>query len=60
MGSESTTIRWVKDEDGVVNLILDDPDQSANTMNAAYAASMAATIERLEAEKESISGVVIT
>jgi 3-hydroxyacyl-CoA dehydrogenase/enoyl-CoA hydratase/3-hydroxybutyryl-CoA epimerase len=56
----SNTIRWEQDADGVVNLILDDPNQSANTMNEAYKASMAATVERLEAEKDSISGVVIT
>jgi 3-hydroxyacyl-CoA dehydrogenase / enoyl-CoA hydratase / 3-hydroxybutyryl-CoA epimerase len=57
---ESTTIRWDQDEDGIVLLTLDDPDQSANTMNAAYAESMAATVDRLEAEKEQITGVVIT
>jgi 3-hydroxyacyl-CoA dehydrogenase/enoyl-CoA hydratase/3-hydroxybutyryl-CoA epimerase len=54
------TIRWEQDADGVVNLILDDPNQSANTMNADYGASMKATVERLEAEKDSIAGVVIT
>src|SRR4051812_7096791 len=54
------TIRWEQDDDGIVTLILDDPNQSANTMNAAYAASMQATVERLEAEKDSIAGVVIT
>ncbi len=58
--SESTTIRWDKDADGVVVLTLDDPNQSANTMNAAYAASMAATIERLQAERDDITGVIIT
>ena len=58
--SESTTIRWEQDDDGIVILTLDDPNQSANTMNAAYAASMTATVERLEAEKDSITGVVIT
>ncbi len=58
--SESTTIRWDQDSDGVVVLTIDDPSQSANTMNAAYAASMKATVERLEAEKDSISGVVLT
>ncbi|MDA0162269.1 3-hydroxyacyl-CoA dehydrogenase NAD-binding domain-containing protein [Solirubrobacter ginsenosidimutans] len=55
-----STIRYEKDADGVVNLILDDPSQSANTMNEAYKASMAATIDRLEAEKDDITGVVIT
>ena len=39
---------------------MDDPNQSANTMNRAYAASMAATVDRLEAEKDDITGVVIT
>ncbi len=58
--AESSTIRWEQDEDGIVTLILDDPNQSANTMNAAYAESMAATIDRLEAEKDQIKGVVIT
>jgi 3-hydroxyacyl-CoA dehydrogenase/enoyl-CoA hydratase/3-hydroxybutyryl-CoA epimerase len=57
---ESTTIRWEQDEDGIVLLTLDDPEQSANTMNAAYIASMAATVERLEAEREGIAGVIIT
>jgi 3-hydroxyacyl-CoA dehydrogenase/enoyl-CoA hydratase/3-hydroxybutyryl-CoA epimerase len=56
----STTIRWDKDDDGVVILTLDDPNQSANTMNEAYARSMGATVERLEAAKDDIHGVVIT
>ena len=58
--TEKSTIRWDKDADGVVVLTLDDPNQSANTMNAAYAASMVATVERLEAEKGDITGVIIT
>ena len=55
-----STIRWEQDADGVVVLTLDDPNQSANTMNDAYKASMHETVERLEAEKDSITGVVIT
>jgi 3-hydroxyacyl-CoA dehydrogenase/enoyl-CoA hydratase/3-hydroxybutyryl-CoA epimerase len=58
--SESSTIRWDRDDDGVVILTLDDPNQSANTMNAAYAASIKATVDRLEAEKDDITGVIIT
>jgi 3-hydroxyacyl-CoA dehydrogenase/enoyl-CoA hydratase/3-hydroxybutyryl-CoA epimerase len=54
------TIRWEDAGDGVVNLVLDDPNQSANTMNADYTASMLAAVERLEAEKDQIAGVVIT
>jgi 3-hydroxyacyl-CoA dehydrogenase/enoyl-CoA hydratase/3-hydroxybutyryl-CoA epimerase len=58
--SESTTIKWDKGDDGIVVLTLDDPNQSANTMNAAYAESMGATVDRLEAEKDDIAGVIIT
>ena len=54
------TIRWEKDADGIVVLTLDDPNQSANTMNRDYATSMEATVARLEAEKDDITGVVIT
>ncbi|MFD3517133.1 3-hydroxyacyl-CoA dehydrogenase NAD-binding domain-containing protein [Streptomyces sp. NPDC058657] len=58
--SESTTIRWEQDETGVVTLVLDDPNQSANTMNAAFKASIAAVAERAEAEKDSIRGIIYT
>ncbi|MEV4419201.1 3-hydroxyacyl-CoA dehydrogenase NAD-binding domain-containing protein [Patulibacter sp. NPDC049589] len=58
--SFTNTIRWEDAGDGVVNLVLDDPNQSANTMNDDYKASMSAAIDRLEAEKDQISGVVIT
>lgn len=53
-------IRWEQDPDGVVVLTLDDPGQSTNTMNAAYEMSMVGIINRLEAEKDAIAGVVIT
>src|SRR3954451_2257989 len=58
--AERNTIRWEQDSDGIVVLTLDDPNQSANTMNEAYARSIRATLDRLEAEKDSITGVVIT
>src|ERR1051325_6046961 len=56
----SDTIKYEKGDDGIVVLTLDDPNQSANTMNAAYAASIRATVDRLEAEKDDITGVIIT
>ncbi len=54
------TIKWEQDADGIVVLTLDDPNQSANTMNRDYGESIVATVERLESEKDSITGVVIT
>lgn len=58
--AESKTIRWEQDSDGIVTLTLDDPNQSANTMNAAFRESLGVTVDRLEAEKDNITGVVIT
>ena len=54
------TIQWDKDDDGIVTLTLDDPTGSANVMNEHYSESMHNTVERLVAEKDSVTGVVIT
>jgi 3-hydroxyacyl-CoA dehydrogenase/enoyl-CoA hydratase/3-hydroxybutyryl-CoA epimerase len=54
------TIAWDKDADGIVTLTLDDPSGSANVMNDAYIESMDRAVDRLVAEKDSITGVVIT
>ncbi|KUL27860.1 3-hydroxyacyl-CoA dehydrogenase NAD-binding domain-containing protein [Actinoplanes awajinensis] len=56
----SETIRWEQDADGIVLLTLDDPARGANTMNAAYIRSMGETVTRLEAERDSITGVILT
>ncbi|MFJ6631882.1 3-hydroxyacyl-CoA dehydrogenase NAD-binding domain-containing protein [Streptomyces sp. NPDC091376] len=56
----SSTIRWEQDETGIVTLVLDDPDQSANTMNQAFRESIAAIADRAEAEKDSIRGIIFT
>ena len=58
--TEQTAIRWEKDADNIVTLTIDDPTQSANTMNALYGRSMLATVERLVKEKNEIAGVIIT
>ena len=54
------TIQWDKDADGIVTLTLDDPTGSANVMNEHYKESMHKAVERLEAEKDSVTGVIIT
>jgi 3-hydroxyacyl-CoA dehydrogenase/enoyl-CoA hydratase/3-hydroxybutyryl-CoA epimerase len=53
------TIHWDKDADGIVTLTLDDPTGSANVMNEHYQESMDKAVERLVAEQDSITGVVI-
>ncbi|GAA3821259.1 3-hydroxyacyl-CoA dehydrogenase NAD-binding domain-containing protein [Nocardioides panacisoli] len=54
-----TAVRYERDADGIVTLTLDDPNQSANTMNDLYRASMDAAVERLYAEQDDVTGVVI-
>ncbi|MGH3751935.1 MAG: 3-hydroxyacyl-CoA dehydrogenase NAD-binding domain-containing protein [Pseudonocardiaceae bacterium] len=53
-------IRWDGDADGIVTLTMDDPERSANTMNERYVTSMSETLDRLEAERDSITGVILT
>ena len=45
--SEQTAVRYEKDADGIVTLTLDDPNQSANTMNDLYISSMKAVVDQI-------------
>src|SRR5262245_28274526 len=58
--TDTSAVRYDRDEDGVVTLTLDDPTASANTMNDLYVESMAAAVDRLYAEAEAVTGVVVT
>ena len=51
---------WEQDSDGIVVLTIDDPDHGANTMNDAFRTSFDETLDRLEKEVDSITGVVLT
>uniref|UniRef100_UPI0035DCE75F 3-hydroxyacyl-CoA dehydrogenase NAD-binding domain-containing protein n=2 Tax=Janibacter limosus TaxID=53458 RepID=UPI0035DCE75F len=53
-------IRYERDDEGIVTLTMDDPDAGANTMNETYKVAMGETIDRLEAERDDITGVVLT
>src|SRR6201998_4451951 len=54
------TIQWDKDADGIVTLTVDTQAGSANVMNEAYIESMGKAVDRLVAEEDSVTGVVIT
>ena len=54
------TVRYEKDADGVVVLTMDDPNQSVNVMNADWIESFGAAVDRLEAERDQIRGVIVT
>jgi 3-hydroxyacyl-CoA dehydrogenase/enoyl-CoA hydratase/3-hydroxybutyryl-CoA epimerase len=58
--SETEIIRWRRDPDGVVVLTMDDPAQSASTLNQRFVAALADTVERLRRERDDIAGVVLT
>src|SRR5690606_32820832 len=59
-GERMSSIRYQRDEQGVVTLVLDAPGQSVNTMNASFRADFEATVTRLEAERDAIRGVILT
>ena len=54
------TFKWNQDGDGIVTLTMDDPTGSANVMNEHYIESMGKAVEHVVAEKDSITGIVIT
>ncbi|MGV9672973.1 3-hydroxyacyl-CoA dehydrogenase NAD-binding domain-containing protein [Gordonia sp. NPDC003504] len=51
---------WSADADGIVTLTIDDPSQPTNTMTDDMATQLRSTVERLEREKDSITGVIVT
>ena len=58
--TDNSAVKYDQGSDGIVVLTLDDPTASANTMNELYRESMGAAIDRLYAEKDDVTGVVIT
>ncbi|MGN6129718.1 MAG: enoyl-CoA hydratase-related protein [Nocardioidaceae bacterium] len=57
---EQSAVRYDVDSDGIVTLTLDDPTAGANTMNDLYKRSMGEAVDRLERQREQITGVVVT
>jgi 3-hydroxyacyl-CoA dehydrogenase/enoyl-CoA hydratase/3-hydroxybutyryl-CoA epimerase len=54
-----SSLAYHRGDDGIVVLTLDAPGAAVNTMNAAFKADLAATVERLEADREHIAGVLL-
>ncbi|WP_394781717.1 3-hydroxyacyl-CoA dehydrogenase NAD-binding domain-containing protein [Undibacterium sp.] len=52
-------INYSKDPSGIVTLTIDMPNQSVNTMNAAFQAALHDSVTQLEQEKDNITGVII-
>ncbi|MCW5907292.1 MAG: enoyl-CoA hydratase/isomerase family protein [Chitinophagales bacterium] len=57
---KNMAIQYSKDADNIVTLTLDTPNKSANILNLAFGEAFRATLKRLQEEKDSISGIIIT
>lgn len=55
-----SAVRWEKGADGIVVVTFDDPGRSANTMNSRYTAGMGACLDALYADRQDITGVILT
>ncbi|KQX95811.1 3-hydroxyacyl-CoA dehydrogenase NAD-binding domain-containing protein [Variovorax sp. Root473] len=55
-----SSIQYQQDADGIVTLTIDMPGQSANTMNTVFRTDHAAAVDRIEAERDRITGVIVT
>lgn len=53
-------ISWEIDAERVLTLTIDDPSQSTNTMTEQFADALIETTKRLEAQRDSFDGVIIT
>ncbi|MCX7892144.1 MAG: 3-hydroxyacyl-CoA dehydrogenase NAD-binding domain-containing protein [Burkholderiales bacterium] len=53
------SIRYDQDADGVVTLTFDEPNSPVNVMSAAWQASFNEAVDRLDAGKDSIRGVIL-
>ncbi|MFE6389612.1 3-hydroxyacyl-CoA dehydrogenase NAD-binding domain-containing protein [Nocardiopsis dassonvillei] len=57
---DTNMFTWDQGADGVVVLTMDDPDRPVNIMNRTYVDAMQATVDRLEAQAGTVTGVVLT
>jgi 3-hydroxyacyl-CoA dehydrogenase/enoyl-CoA hydratase/3-hydroxybutyryl-CoA epimerase len=53
-------IRWERDADGVVVLIMDDPGQSANTLSEQFVSALEGTVARLKSERDDLTRIILT
>jgi 3-hydroxyacyl-CoA dehydrogenase/enoyl-CoA hydratase/3-hydroxybutyryl-CoA epimerase len=55
-----SAIKYSRDADGIVTLVMDDPETAVNTMNDHFVVSLRLTLDRLESERDQIVGVLLT
>ncbi|MFI9558006.1 3-hydroxyacyl-CoA dehydrogenase NAD-binding domain-containing protein [Nonomuraea endophytica] len=52
-------IGYHRDDDGIVTLTLDRHDRPVNTLDVAFGTALAAALDRLESEREHVTGVIV-
>ena len=55
-----TAIDYARDDQGIVTLTMDTPGQAVNTMTQAFRDAYRGAVERIEQERETILGVILT
>ena len=57
--SSTPAVRYDRDVDGIVTLTLDDPQAPVNTMTPGFVTALGAAVDRLEAERPELVGVIL-
>ena len=57
--SSTPAVRYDRDVDGIVTLTLDDPQAPVNTMTPGFVTALRAAVDRLEAERSELVGVIL-
>ena len=57
--SSTPPVRYDRDVDGIVTLTLDDPQAPVNTMTPGFVTALRAAVDRLEAERSELVGVIL-
>ncbi|MBR0854496.1 3-hydroxyacyl-CoA dehydrogenase NAD-binding domain-containing protein [Bradyrhizobium liaoningense] len=55
-----TAIAYDKDDQGIVTLTMDMPGQAANTMTEVFRDAYRVAVERIEQDRESLAGIILT
>ncbi len=57
---DNDSIKYDIDSKGILTLTIDMPGQSANTMNADFRKALQTTTQKIQQDKETITGIIIT
>ncbi|GAA4406698.1 hypothetical protein GCM10023147_50430 [Tsukamurella soli] len=53
-------VRWSRDPDGIVTVVLDDPTARTNMVTDAHVEGMRAVLDHLESTRDDVDGVIVT